>query len=425
MVGHRLLVSPRHHRQIDESTGDKSTKDKSTGMNQSVDNTIILPSAWILVLCSAIGPVAMTVAVPANTQIMRDFATEYGVAQLILTVYLFAVAVAQLFLGAYSDRFGRRPVMIHGLIIFGVGSVVCALSHSLEALLIGRAIQGAGGSVGISISRAIVRDVYSRSKSASVIAYISMAMVLAPMVGPTLGGGVTQYASWRYIFWFLGFAVLILLFFVYQRLHETAPGVRSHSSRPRLLASTVLLLTQPAFVGYTTNMAFAAGMFFSFLAGAPFLVMEVMQRSASEYGMFFALSAFGYFSGNFFSGRFAERLGPDRIMLYAVVPTSAGLLLFWLFAGVLHPLALFGPMFLIAFSNGLTIPNATAAALSVRPDLAGAASGIAGSLQIGVGAVLSVVVGFTQDGTFWPLLGVMTFSGIVSIMGMWFARRVA
>lgn len=365
----------------------------------------------------------MTVAVPANTQIMRDFATEYGVAQLILTAYLIAMAVSQLLLGAFSDQFGRRPIMMVGLGIFIAGSVICAIAPSLEVLLLGRAVQGAGGSVGIAMSRAIVRDVYSRAKSASVIGYISMAMVIAPMVGPAIGGTLTQHSSWRFIFWFLVFAALVLLFLVLAQLNETLREHSSRSARPGLLPSARTLLREPTFASYVVNMAFAAGMFFAFLAGAPYLVMEVMQRSPSEYGLYFSITAFGYLCGNFVSGRHSEAQGPERMMAMALAPSSIGLALFWLLYGSMHPLALFIPMFFIAFSNGLTIPNSTAAALSVRPDLAGAASGISGALQIGIGAALSVIVGFAQNGEFWPLLTVMTASGIVSALGIGTAIR--
>jgi len=126
------------------------------------------PPVWLLAICAALGPMAVTIALPANTQIMRDFDTEYGIAQLMLTVYLGVMGCALLITGYLSDRFGRRPVMIIGMIVFAVGSLLTAISPSLETLLAGRAVQGLGAATGQSLSRAIIRDLYGRDKAASI-----------------------------------------------------------------------------------------------------------------------------------------------------------------------------------------------------------------------------------------------------------------
>lgn len=388
---------------------------------QPKDSLVKMPAPWLLVLCVAMGPLAMTAAVPANTQIMRDFSTEYGVAQTMLTFYLIAMSISQLFLGFLSDRFGRRPIMIAGLAIFAFGCLLSAIAPTLELLLFSRVVQGLGGSAGVSISRAIVRDVYSREKSASVIGYMSMAMIVAPMVGPGLGGLLTELASWRYIFVIMTILAIIVLLLVCRQLPET--GSSSRDLKPRFVRSALTLLGQRAYRGYTASLVFAAGMFYAFQSGAPYLVLEVMQRSPSEYGMYFALTALGYFLGNFASGRFSERYGPDRMIMIALLPVVIGVVVFWLLAGTQHPLALFLPMMCLTFSNGLTIPNAMAAALSVRPSLAGTAAGISGFLQVGMGGLLTLVVGFTQNGLSWPLLSAITACGILTIVGAWLGQR--
>jgi len=176
---------------------------------------------------------------------------------------------------------------------------------------------------------------------------------------------------------------------------------------------------------YVYSLIFAAGMYWSFQAGAPYLVMEVMQVSPARYGVFFLFTALGYGTGNFLSGRYAIRAGTDRMIAYAMIPGLLGIALFWLFADILHPLALFGPMFLIAMCNGLTIPSATAGALSARPELAGTAAGLAGFLQIGTGALLSMLVGFIQNGRFWPMLTVITISGLLSAWVVYRPTRAA
>jgi len=380
-----------------------------------MNQVIKLPPIWLLVVCVALGPFTMTIVLPANTQIMRDFATEYGVAQLVLTAYLISMAISQLFMGFLSDRFGRRPVMLIGLLVFAIGSLLAMLAPTLETLLTSRMIQGFGTATSLSLSRATVRDVFPREKSAEVLAYISMAMVVVPMIGPVIGGLLTEKVSWRAIFAVLTALGMVTMALVYYYMNETAH--RSKSANPKFLLSAKTLLRERAFTGYVISMTFATGMFFSFQAGAPYLVLEIMQRRPSEYGIFFTLTALGYFSGTFCAGRFGERIGSDRMISLALIPIAVGLVLFWSVAGVMHPLALFVPMSLLAFSNGLTLPNALAGAMSIRPELAGTAAGLSGFIQVGIGAGLTFITGFAQNGQFWPLLAVLTLCGIMSLVG--------
>ncbi|MGB1010870.1 MAG: multidrug effflux MFS transporter [Thiolinea sp.] len=361
-----------------------------------------LPPIWLLILCSAIGPVAMTTPVPAVTEMMRDFATDYGSIQLMLTAYLIATGLAQLVLGALSDQFGRRPVMLAGLIIFTLGSLLCALAESLEVLLIGRFIQGVGGAAGLALSRAIVRDVYGRSQTASIIGYVNMGMVIAPMIGPTIGGLMTDYLHWHFIFVAMAGMSMFLVVISHSHLNETLPD-KTASKRPSLLTSAPLLLSDINFIAYTLNISFCAGMFYSFIAGAPYYVMEVLGVNASVYGMYSIFTACGYMAGNYLSARYSERNGPDKMLKLAFIPGGIGVALLWLGYNIEHPFALFLPMFFIAVSNGLTIPNGNAAAMSTHPELAGAAAGISGAVTIGVGAIMTIIMGFVQDGGRWPL----------------------
>ena len=364
---------------------------------------------------------AVTIALPANTQIMRDFNTEYGIAQLMLTVYLGVMGCALLVTGYLSDRFGRRPVMITGMFVFALGSLLTAISPSLEALLIGRAVQGLGAATGQSLSRAIIRDLYGRDKAASMIGYITMVTLVAPMLGPMIGGSLTVWMSWRFIFVLLCVLALITALLILRKMPET--GGNSMAQKPRFLPSAIILSQHAVFRHYVMSLIFAAGMYWSFQAGAPYLVMEVMQVSPARYGVFFLLTALGYGVGNFLSGRYATQVGTDKMMATAMIPGLLGIALFWVFADTLHPLALFGPMFLVAMSNGLTIPSATAGALSARPELAGTAAGLAGFLQIGTGALLSMLVGFIQNDRFWPMLAVITISGLLSAWVVFRPRR--
>jgi len=282
-------------------------------------------------------------------------------------------------------------------------------------LLFARVIQGIGGSTGQALSRATVRDVFPRDKSASVLGYISMAMIVVPMIGPTTGGFLTETASWRYIFVILAVVGTLVLALSLRYLQETAQ--QSVKAKPKFFPSARLLLRERAFLGYPCNFTFATCMYYGFQAGAPYLVLEIMQRKPSEYGIYFAMTAVGYFLGNFASGRFSQQIAADRMITLALVPSFMGLIVFWLFADTLHPLALFGPMTLLVFSNGMTNPNALSGALSVRPELAGPASGLNGFVQVGMAAVTTFIVGFIQNGLFWPLLSVLTTCATLAAIG--------
>ena len=382
-----------------------------------------LPPLWLLILLAGVGPLGMNITLPATTQIMLELNTDYGLAQMVLTVYLLATAVAQLFLGQLSDVYGRRPVMIAGFLVFCLGSVICALAQNIDVLLAGRVIQGLGGSVGISLSRVIVRDVFDREKSASIIGYITMAMVITPMLGPLAGGLLTEYISWHWIFWFTALLSALLLLLVLPFLHETRRPLEDGVRPAGMVRSFSELAREPAYIGYILLIAMASGMYFVYLGGAPYVFTELMNIPPSEMGMYFMLNAVGYAIGNFASGRYTLRFGSYRMVVAGLIVCGLGLMLLWAFYGVLHPLAMSLPMLLITLSNGLTLPGATSASMSVRPELSGAASGIAGALQIGVAALLTFMIGFLQNDDQARLFLIMTACGLLSVVSYRFARR--
>ena len=263
-----------------------------------------LPPISLLIMVAGVGPLAMNITLPATTEMMQELGATYGVTQLTLTLFLVSTAVSQFFLSSLSDIYGRRPLMLAGFVVFAIGSLVCALAPDIYIMLFGRIIQGLSGSVGIGLSRVIVRDVYDRDKSASLIGYITMAMVITPMLGPVTGGLLTQYLSWRFIFWLCLLIACVLLAFIYFFLHETRKPREQGVEHTAMGGSVVLLFREQAFVGYTLLISLASGMYFAFLGGAPFIFTELMLIPPSEMGLYLMLNAVDYASGNFLSGRF-------------------------------------------------------------------------------------------------------------------------
>jgi len=397
----------------------------------SVDTGIPKPPLIILILLAAMGAFALNVFMPSMPGLQAVFGVDYGVIQLTLTAYLAAMAISQLVFGPLSDRFGRKPILFAGFALFVTGSAMAASAPAVEWLIAARALQGAGGAVGIAIGRAIIRDVYGRSQAASMIGYTTMAMVLAPMFAPMLGGFLDERFGWRIAFVLLVAVGLMMALLVAFGLKETNPPKARNPDRPSALGAMFaggrVLLTSQAFVGYVMALAFGSAGFFTFIGAAPYIIVELMQLSPTVYGTYFALGAFGYMMGNFLSGRFSQRLGPDRMIAIGVlIGLSAALaLLIFAYAGIFTPFAIFGPMAVFALSNGLVLPNATAGAVSVRPDHAGAAAGIAGASQLGIGALCTVLVSVLENGTQFPMIYVMTATAIISATGMAIARDAA
>lgn len=381
------------------------------------------PAFLLLIALTALGPFTMNAVIPAMPAIGRDFGVTYGTAQLTLTLYLVSVALSQLFLGFLSDRYGRRPVMIAGLLLFLVGTLICATAPTVAVLLAGRFVQAAGGSAGLVLTRVILQDLHGRDRAAGMIGHMTTAMVVSPMVAPLVGGALQELFGWRAIFWVLGALGLPALALACRHLHETRPVGQGLSKRPGLISRGSDLLARADFWAVTVNLSFASGMFFAFIAGAPYVVVEVMGRSPSEYGFYFMVASLGYMLGNFLTGLYAERAGPARMMAAGAAVAFCGVVLLLALAHVAHPLALFVPMTVIALSNGLTMPSALASVMSLRPEAAGAASGLAGALQIGLGALITLLVGVTQDGTAFPTIAVMTVCWGVALAGLLAARR--
>lgn len=364
----------------------------------------------------------MNIYLPSMPGLVEYFGTTMSEVQLTLSLYLAAIALAQIGIGPLSDRFGRRPVLLWGFGIFLAGSLICALTHSISVFLVGRILQAGGGCVGIVLGRAIVRDLFDRRQAASMIGYVTMGMAVAPMVGPAIGGVLDQTFGVEAISYFVIAVGLIVSLAAFVNLHETN-HYRMSGGIGELFRSFATLLTLPAFWAYSLTAAFTSIAFFAFLGGGPFIASELLEMTPSEYGLYFMLVAAGYIVGNWVSGRYASTAGVLRMITAGNLLLLAAIAAIAIFfaSGFIHPLSLFGPIFFVGIANGICLPSSIAGAVSVRPDLAGAASGLAGSMQIGFGAIASALVGWLLSGvlwpgTVWPLVLVMALACIATLI---------
>jgi DHA1 family bicyclomycin/chloramphenicol resistance-like MFS transporter len=385
-------------------------------------NPVRLPPIALLMAVSAIGPFVLNGVLPANSAVMRDLQTHYSLVQLVLTVFLLANLLGQLVFGYAADRWGRRPILIFSLLVFSFGGAICALSVSIEWLLCGRFVQGFGAATCMVIPRTIVRDVYPRDRAASIIGYMTTAMMIAPMFGPMIGGWVTDNFNWRYLYVGLSLVGALLSILAWRFQHETL--AQSEASRRRLswLGATKILFTKREYVAFVLMMTGSVGVYYCFLAAAPYVVMESRELSATLYGQWFSVIAVGYMSGNLVAGRFSVALGAVRMARLGLIPFFVAVLLFWLFSMSNHPAALFLPMCLVAFSNGATLPNLLSAAMSVVPELSATASGVAGSIQTAFGVIASLVLGIVLlHSDNWMFVAISLASAIC-LLGCWLSR---
>jgi len=381
-------------------------------------HSVAKPHIILLILLSSLGPVALNIFLPSMPSLTEALDTRYDVAQLTLTLYLFATAFTQLILGPLSDKFGRRPIILLGVSLYVVASLACALAFNIEQLIIGRIFQAAGACAGIVITRAIVRDLYDRQKATSILGYMTMVMAVAPMMSPIIGGYLDQWSSWRASFYLVSVFGCILLLFSMAKLHETNHQLVSDMKLNNIMQKYQQLLKKRQYLGYVLGVSFGSGVFFAFIAGAPFYATKVLGLLPSEYGFYFVMVSIGYMLGNFISGRFATRFSAKRMLDIAclLLIIGTGVLLYYSFSGFNHPSSLFIPMTLVACSNGIAIPNGMSGALSVAPKLAGTASGLAGFIQISLGAIATFAVGYFHDGSSFPMVACMVVFALLSVL---------
>jgi len=383
------------------------------------------PHITTLVLLAGLSALSMNVFLPSLPGMTEYFQTDYSKMQLSISLYLGLTGALQLIIGPLSDRYGRRPVILVGFAIFLIATIGCLFSKNIETFLFFRMTQTAVAT-GMVLSRAIVRDIVPANEAASMIGYVTMGMSLVPMIAPAVGGFLDDIFGWH-----ANFAILLLMgviasVIIWLDLGET--NQHRSSSFMAQIKDYPELFGSRRFWGYCLTAAFASGSFFAFLGGAPYIATNFFGLSSSELGLYFGIVSLGYMTGNFVSGRYSVRFGINKMMLYGASFTLLGILvsLAFFLAGSTHPLSFFGFMFAVGVGNGMTLPNSNAGMVSVRPQLAGSASGLGGAIMLGGGASLAAVTGIvlTPGSGPYPLLYLMIATSVLAVTTILYIMRV-
>jgi DHA1 family bicyclomycin/chloramphenicol resistance-like MFS transporter len=373
------------------------------------------------VICGALtamAPMSIDMYLPGMPAMTRDLGTTVSASQLTLTACLIGLAVGQLVVGPASDRLGRRRPLLVGLALYTAVSALCAITPSVEVLVILRLLQGAFGAAAIVVARAVVRDLYSGRDAARFYAQLMLVMGLAPVLAPLIGSAVLKVTSWRGSFVVLaGFGVALVLA-VFFALAETLPPQRRRNARSDTTWSTFRVLARDRrFVGLALANGLTLGALFAYIAGSPFVLEDIEGVSPQLYGVIFGINALGVVASGQLSGRLVGRVRATTLLGWGTTFAAAGGLLLLLAVSMHAGLAGMLPaLFLVAASAGWVLPNATALAMAEYPHMAGSASGLLGVLQFAVGAAAAPLVGIGGNGTAIPMGAVIATLGAGALL---------
>lgn len=367
----------------------------------------------------AIGPLSTDMYLPAFPVLMQSFNADINQVQHTLSIFLIGFALAQLIYGPLSDRFGRKPVLIGGLLLFLLSSLAIAFAESISTLSTLRLLQAIGGSAGPVLGRAMVRDIHGPKDSARLLSYIGTAMAVAPAAAPILGGYLTVWFGWQSIFLFLAAYSIVGVMLLGMSIPETAPPGSHHIiSISNLIKNYTILLKHPTWRWYTLSCSFVFAGLFSFLSGSSFVIIQFLGYKEEQYGLFFALVVAGFMTGTLIAGRLVRGIGINRLMGYgSLVAATGGITMAALaVAEVHHVAAIVIPQMIYMVGVGIVMPQAMAGALAPFPLMAGTASALLGFVQMSFSAGIGVLVGRYHDGSPLSMALAIALMGILTLV---------
>jgi DHA1 family bicyclomycin/chloramphenicol resistance-like MFS transporter len=367
-----------------------------------------------LVAITFIAPLANHMFIPAMPVVKQSFAIGNELAFATLAVVMIAMAFVTPLYGGFSDQWGRKRLLVTGLTVYTTGALVCLVAPDIWSFLAGRALQGAGAGCGVVLARAIARDVYGMDRIAAVIANLTAAYVLGPLLMPIVGGFLIGSFGWRTLFIMIVAAGLALIAMVVFLLPETHSATAARGGAGAVIRRTLrnygALLRVPRFTAYALVPGLLSGAFFSLATASSFLARENLGVSTEEYGFWFLLLAAGFMSGNFMSGRIGNRATVTFMTVWGSILFLAivvGMSIAHAILGLASMLMMMVPGFLLGIAQGMCLPYAQAGAMQVNPSLAGSASGAVVFSQLFCAGMGELTVGLLADGTLAPVIFVM------------------
>lgn len=369
----------------------------------------------LLGVLTALTPFSVDMYLPALPSLALAFSAEPGRVQLSLASFFLGLAIGQTFYGPIADRFGRKRPLYAGLLMFVLSSAGCAFTTSINALIVLRFLQALGACASQVIARAVVRDLFDAREAVNVFSALMLVIGVGPVLAPLVGGQILALFGWRAIFWLLTSLGTFGLAAAALHLPETH---RPEMTRPLAVTSVVSgywqLLTDRSFTGYALTGGMGMAGMFAYIAGSPFVFIELFNVPAGRFGFFFGANALGMMAASQLNIRLMRRFESDAVIRgVLIVQTAAGLLLITStlggIAGLYSTAAL---LFAYVASLGCLLPNTTAMAMASQGENAGSASALIGTLQFTLAATAASVVGAANNDTAFPMAAVIAACGL-------------
>ncbi|WP_232696257.1 multidrug effflux MFS transporter [Brevibacillus daliensis] len=368
--------------------------------------------ALILGTLSAFGPFSLDMYLPALPLLANDLHTTASYAQLSLTACMAGLALGQLFAGPISDVRGRRFPLLIGLLLYIVSSLLCMVAPSIWTFIILRFVQGAAGAVGIVISRAVVRDLYSGTELTKFFSLLMLVNGAAPIIAPIAGGQLLEITSWRGVFFSLSLLGVLTLLFVIFGLGETLPVERrSPGGLKQTMTTFKKIIGDRMFMGYALSQGLVGAAMFAYIAGSPFVLQNIFHFSPQMFGLCFAINGVGIIMASQLTGRLAGRIGETRLLVFGLV--LAALAGVSLLLSVLVDAGIYGvliPLFILVSCVGIVGTASFPLAMKNQEKSAGTASALMGLMTFMLGGLVAPLVGIGGEYTAVPMALVITIA---------------
>jgi MFS transporter, DHA1 family, multidrug resistance protein len=386
---------------------------------QTISRPSVVRLTLILGTLTAFGPLSIDMYLPGLPSIAREFGADSGSAQLTLSLFIVGLAAGQAFYGPIADRLGRRGPLLLGCALYAVASVACALSTSIDSLIVLRFAQALGGCSGQVIARSVVRDLFDERDSARMYSFLMLVTGIAPITAPLIGGQILAAFGWRAIFWLLGGFGLLCVAMVALALPESLPDEpRTRAGLGEALAVYGRLLADRRFVGYALAGGLAFAGMFAYISGSPFVFIELYGVAPQQYGWLFGTNAIGLVLASQLNRRLLTLYRAETILAFTLAAIAAASLVLVLMAatGFGGLFGLLPPLFVCVAGVGLAGPNSAAAAMAPYGRTAGSASALLGTLQFVAGALAGALVGALGNTTALPMAAVIAGCDITALL---------